>query len=346
MRKLFKLLSLPIALTCCSMSANDQSVRFAAFGIIDEDPIKGTFKLAAYVDELTKTTKKTCTYTYGWLEEDGTMHRCGTSMLGSLTGESGVLLYGCAEISTATLKDYSPVTLVCDATVTGETTLRVSMPYNSKTVDSFEISESTNNVELSTGYIKESTFLDERENYHYEDTFSFINYEDLRVNDTYYDLDISYLHFKYRNGLDDTLKGEFRFAFYDRYNLFPDFEIGESMYRYIPLKFNRVGEECYFTFDKTIYYDPVTHESSLTRKEGYLPYQNLMLPFAAAAELKFLPCYIELKVHSHTDFTITGKFMMTYLKKYFGDCEDSDFCDSMHQDDEVNVREKVIEVTI
>lgn len=346
MKKLFKFLSLPIAITCCSMIPNNPSISFVAFGIVEEDPVEGTFKLEAYVDEYIRSTSKICTYTYGWVEGDGTLHKCGTSALGSLAAKSGVLLYGCNKIHYADLDACSPVTLVCDATVTGEATLRVSMPYNSKTIDAFEINESTNNQEFSTGYIKESTYLDESKNYHYEDTFSFINYEDLRVNEVYYDLDISYLRFKYRNGLDDALKGEFRFAFYDRYNLFPDFEIGESMYRYIPLKFNRSGDECYFTFDTTIYYDPVTHESSLIQKEGYLSYHNLMLPFNAAAELKFLPCYIELKVHSHSDFTITGSFMMTYLKKYFGDCEDSDFCDNIHQDDEVNVREKVIEVTI
>ena len=193
-------------------------------------------------------------------------------------------------------------------------------------------------------------FFCSREIYSYVENITFSNFEDVRVNDVYYALDVSYLHFKYQNGLDNFLKGTFTFAFYDRYSLFPDFEIGDSMYRYISLVPNLVGEveeaEIYFTFNTAMYYDPLTHDCSTIQKENYLPTNHLMLPFKYAQELKYLPCYIELKVQSHTEFKITGKFMMTYLKKYFGDCEDSEFCYEVHQSDDTNIREKVIEVII
>lgn len=346
MKKVLKLLSLPLALSCCSMTSNTQSVRFAAFAIVNEKPEEGTLKLCAYLDVLVKNYDKMCFYDYSWIENNGTVHSLSGGALTALTIREAYPLGGCYEAKIDQLKECSPVTFVCDARINGEATYRTSMTYNAQALDEFTISEENNNQELTTGYIKESTYPDHSQDYHYEDTFTFLNFEDLRVNDIYYDLDISYLRFKYRNGLDNAMKGEFRFAFYDRYNLFPDFPIGESMYRYIPLKFNRDKDECYFTFASTIYYNPVTHESSLIQKEGYIAHDKLMLPFSYASELKFLPCYLELKVHSHTDFTIKGKFMMTYLKKYFGDCEDSEFCDEMYQDDEINIREKVVEVTI
>lgn len=346
MKKVLKFLSLPLALSCCSMSANGPSVRFAAFSINKENPETGTLTLCAYLDILVKNYDKMCVYEYSWTENNGTVHSLGSSAITALSIKNAYPLTGCHEVEIEKLKECSPVTFTCSANINGEGKYYATMTYNTNAIDTFLISEETNNVELTTGYIKESTFPDHSLDYRYEDTFTFLNYEDLRVNELYYDLDISYLRFKYRNGLDNILKGDFRFAFYDRYNLFPDFPIGESMYRYIPLTFNREGEECYFTFTPTIYYSPITHESSLIQKEGYVPYHHLMLPFYYASELKFLPCYLELKVHSHTDFTITGKFMMTYLKKYFGDCEDSEFCDEMYQDDEINIREKVVEVII
>lgn len=348
MRNLFKIAFLPIAVTCCSMSKNSPSMKFVALAIEHEDVETGTFKLGGYVDFFGSYPGKVCIYQYSWIGMDGESHNCGGSVLSSLPDRQGYLLYGCDKINQKDVDDASPVTFMCTANIPNEGTYQISMPYNSKTVNELTISESVNLQPLSTGYDKESTFVDPSLNYHYEDTITFLNFEDLRVNEIYYDIDISYLRFKYRNGLDDKLKGELYFAFYDRYNYFPDFPIGESMYRYIPLTFNRDEgeEECYFTFTPTIYYDPVTHDSSLEQKENYIPYNHLMLPFKGASDLKFLPCYIALKVHSHTDFTVTGKFMMTYLKKYFGDCEDSDFCKQMHQDDEINVREKVIEVNI
>lgn len=346
MRKLSKLLFLPLAVACCSMSSNTTSIRFVSLGISDEDSVKGTLKLSAYINILVKNLDKMCYCYYSWVDQDGTSHPCGECTITVLTVRQNVFITGCKEIDVNELYNCSPVTFICDARIKGEGTYRATIKYNSKTVDYFEISESDNYKEFTTGFLKESKYPDSSKNYCYEDFFSFLNFEDLRVNELYYDLDISYLRLKYRNGLDDTLKGEFRFAFYDRYNLFPDFPIGESMYRYIPLKLHKDEDECYFTFAPTIYYDPLTHDSSLIQKEGYLPYQYLMLPFKGAAELKFLPCYIELKVNSHTNFTIMGKFMMTYMKKYFGDCEDSEFCDTMHQDEEVNIREKVVEVTI
>lgn len=346
MKKALKFLALPLALSCCSMTSNSQSIRFVGFAISDEKPSAGTLKLCAYLDVLVMDRDKMCFYKYSWIENNGAVHSIGSGAITALTTRTAYPLTGCSEIKTEQLKGCSPVTFVCEASVYGEGTYLTSMIYNVGVSDTFIISEETNNQELSTGYIKESTYPDHSLDYRYEDVFTFLNYEDLRVNDLYYDLDISYLRFKYRNGLDDTMKGEFRFAFYDRYNLFPDFPIGESMYRYIPLTFNRDKDECYFTFTPTIYYSPITHESSLSKKEGYIAHNRLMLPFSYASELKFLPCYLELKVHSHTDFTITGKFMMTYLKKYFGDCEDSEFCDEMYQDDEINIREKVVEIVI
>lgn len=346
MKKLFKLLFLPLAVTCCSMTTNVTSIRFVSLGITDEDPSKGTLKLSAYINILVKNLDKMAYCYYSWIDQYGTSHSCGESIISALTVRQNVHINGCEEININELYNCSPVTFVCDVRINKEGTYRSTIRYNSKTIDHFDISEATNNQEFTTGFLKESTYPDSSQNYYYEDAFTFLNFEDLRVNELYYDLDISYLRFKYRDGLDNTLKGDFRFAFYDRYNLFPDFPIGESMYRYIPLKLNKDGDECYFTFAPTIYYDPLTHDSSLIQKEGYLPYQHLMLPFKGAAELKFLPCYIDLKVNSHTNFSIMGKFMMTYMKKYFGDCEDSEFCDTMHQDEEVNIREKVVEVTI
>lgn len=346
MKKVFKFLSVPLALSCCSMSANGPSVQFAAFAINKEDLETGTLNLRAYLDILVKNYDKMCIYEYSWIENNGTIHTLGTGAITALMIKDAYPLNTSNDANIEKIKECSPVTFICDAKINGEGTYRTSMTYNANAVDTFLISEETNNLELTTGYIKESTYPDHSLDYRYEDTFTFLNYEDLRVNELYYDLDISYLRFKYRNGLDEIMKGEMRFAFYDRYNLFPDFPIGESMYRYIPLTFNRDGEECYFTFAPTIYYSPITHESSLVKKDGYNAYDKLMLPFSYANELKFLPCYLELKVHSHTDFTITGKFMMTYLKKYFGDCEDSEFCDEMRQDEEINIREKVVEVII
>lgn len=346
MKRLSKLLFLPLAVTCCSMASNVTSVRFVSLGITDEDPSKGTLKLSAYINILVKNLDKMAYCYYSWVDQNGIAHPCGDSIISVLTVRQNVYITGCKEINVSELYNCSPVTFICDVKINKEGTYRTTLRYNSKTIDYFNIDESTNNKEFTTGFLKESKYPDSSQNYYYEDAFTFLNFEDLRVNDIYYDLDISYLRFKYRNGLDDTLKGDFRFAFYDRYNLFPDFPIGESMYRYVPLRLNKDGDECYFTFASTLYYDPSTHDSSLNQKEGYLPYQRLMLPFKGAAELKFLPCYIELRVHSHTNFTIMGKFMMTYMKKYFGDCEDSEFCDTMRQDEEVNIREKVVEVTI
>ncbi len=346
MKKIFKLMSLPIALTCMSVKLNSPLVQFVAFSICDEKPEQDTFRLVAYIDILYTSKDKTIYYEYNWIDATGEPHFCGCSMIVSVKEKKNAKLAVSNEINVTELKEYSPIKFTCTTSITNEDKHVIEMDYNTKTIDEFTISESYNNKELSTGYIKESTFIDPSLDYHYEDTITFLNFEDLRVNDIYYDIDLSYLRFKYRNGLDNILKGDFKFAFYDRYNLFPDFPIGESMYRYIPLKFNVNQDECYFTFDVPLFYDPNTHDCSTIQKEGYLSTSNLMLPFNSAAELKFLPCYIELNVHSHTNFKITGKFMMTYLKKYFGDCEDSEFCNEIHQDEEVNIREKVIEVEI
>lgn len=344
MKRVLKFLIVPLAFSCCSIASNASSVRFSAFSVDSKD--NKNLYLRAYLDILVDKYDKKCECEYSWKGSDGISHKCGTSSVPSLFYTSDYPLDVSEGISREDLKKYSPITFTCEATVKGETSkYRTRMTYNSQTIDDFTISESTNKQELTTGYLEVSTSPEPVKNYCYEDVFSFLNYEDLRVNELYYDIDISYLRFKYHNGFDEALKGDFRFAFYDRYNLFPDFEIGkESMYRYIPLTFNREGEECYFTFTPTIYYDPVTHESSTKHKERYLPYHHLMLPFGYESELKFLPCYLELKVKSHTDFTIYGKFTITYLKKFFGDCEDSEFCDRIHQDGEINIREKIVEV--
>lgn len=344
MKKALKLIFLPIALTCCSMSENSNasSFDFQAFSIVNET--ETSLKLRADI-QVKARGSKWCEWRFFWLDENGNEHKSGSSAYFGLKIESRALL-GCAEILLSDLKAHSPVTLGCEVTITDEAPRQITMPYCMKTIDSFEISENTNNLELATGYHKESSFLDPKDNYCYEDAITFFNFEDLHVNEIYYDLDISYLRFKFRDGLKDELKGNFRFAFYDRYNLFPEFEIGESMYRYIPLTAHKENNEYYFTFASTMYYDPITHDCGLTQKEGYIATNHLMLPFKGASELKFLPCYLELTINSHTTFTVKGKFMMTYIKKYFGDCADSEFCEELHQDDEINIREKVVEVTI
>ena len=343
MKKVLKFIILPLALTCCSMtSSNAPSFEFLALSIVDETAT--TLKLSAYID-IKVSGGKWCDWIFFWLDETGNRHNSGSTGYFGLSKEKRTLT-GCSAISLSDLKSHSPVKLGCEVTITGDVARQITMPYCTKTIDDFEISESTNNKELATGYHKESTFEDPSKNYCYENAITFLNYEDLRVNDIYYDLDISYLRFKFRDGMDNTMKGNFRFAFYDRYDLFPEFEIGESMYRYIPLTVHKDKDECYFTFTPTMYYDPVTHDCGLSQKEGYIATNHLMLPFKGASELKFLPCYIELTINSHTTFNVKGKFMMTYLKKYYGDCTDSEFCEELHQDDETNIREKIIEVTI
>ena len=344
MKKVLKFIFLPLAFTCCSMakSSNASSFDFLAFSITDETAT--SLKLCANI-EVKVSASRWCNWRFYWLDESGAEHKSGSSGYFGLSREKRKLT-GCAEILLSDLKQHSPVILGCEVTLTNETPRHITMPYCTKTKDDFEIFESTNNKELTTGYHKESSFLNPSENYCYENAITCLNFEDMRVNEIYYDLDISYLRFKFRDGLKNDLKGKFRFAFYDRYNLFPEFEIGESMYRYIPLTPHKDNNEYYFTFTPTMYYDPVTHDCGLTKKEGYIATDHLMLPFKGASELKFLPCYLELTINSHTTFNVKGKFMMTYIKKYFGDCVDSEFCEELHQDDEINIREKVIEVEI
>lgn len=222
--------------------------------------------------------------------------------------------------------------------------------FNNKGVSSVTFKESDNNIGVSSGYCIESySPFDTSKNYILEDRITFLNYEDLVVEDIYLNFDISRFEFNYIGNKDkDLLEGEFIFAIYDKYNLFKDLPLyKDSQYRYIPLKVNNKNNgNSVFTFKNNIYYDPITRNPSLTYKENYIETNKLYFPKDEINKLKQCHCILSFDIDGYTKFNMSSSFDIRFLKNYFGECEDSEYCIHINEDKGENVREKVVDVTL
>lgn len=343
MKKLLKLAFLPSAIICCSGTMNAKTAYLTGLSIYQETDTD--FVLQSYIT-MVDITNKYYTITYEYIVDDKEAVECGYDFNSSTFIAFN---YPC-ELSDPISKNKlgKENRFRVSLKVQGELKLTEEIVYRPNTGETIYFSENDNNKNIGPNYYLESRDpVVESRNYIHQEQLTFHNFEDILINNLYYDIDISRFRFTYQNGGDNLLKGQFRLALYDRYTLFPDFPIGENLYRYLSLQLNQHEDgSYYFTYAGDLYYDPVTHDSSPLQKEGYLKSDTLMLPFRAAEELKFIRCYLEFNVDSYAKYQVIGYFDITYMKKYFGECKDSEFCQNLFEDDDVNVREKVVEVII
>lgn len=233
---------------------------------------------------------------------------------------------------------------------TGYQPQTIQMSFNLKGEVKVNFKESDNNVGVSSGfYIKNNSPLDPSKNAIMEDRITFTNFEDLVIEEKYLNFDISRFEFNYSGNTSKSyLDGEFIFGIYDKYNLLSDLPLyGDSLYRYIPLKItSKDNGNNSFVFKNKIYYDPVTHNPSLYYKENYVETDKLYFPLEEVEKLKSNKCMLLMNINGYTKFTMSGDFDLRFMKNYFGDCSDSEYCVENNYDEGDNVREKVVEVKL
>lgn len=210
--------------------------------------------------------------------------------------------------------------------------------------------ESDNNVGVSSGfYIDNYSPLDPEKDAIREDRITFTNFEDIVVEEKYLNFDISRFEFNYTGNKDKSyLDGEFYFGIYDKYNILTNLPLFEdSLYRYIPLKIASKdnGNNC-FIFENKIYYDPVTHNPSLYYKENYVETNKLYFPLNEVERLKTNQCMLFMNINGYTKFSMSGSFDIHFIRKYFGECTDSEYCVESNYDEGDNIRETVIDVNL
>ncbi len=233
---------------------------------------------------------------------------------------------------------------------TGYVPQSLEMSFNLKGVVKVNFKESDNNVGVSSGfYIKNNSPLDPSKDKIIEDRVTFTNFEDLVVEEKYLNFDISRFEFNYSgNNSKSYLDGEFYFGIYDKYNLLNDLPLyEESLYRYIPLKItSKDNGNNSFIFKNKIYYDPVTHNPSLLYKENYVETDKLYFPLSEVEKLKSNKCMLFMNIKGYTNFSMSGDFDLQFIKNYFGDCSNSEYCVENNYDEGDNIREKVIDIKL
>lgn len=227
-----------------------------------------------------------------------------------------------------------------------EGSVSYSITFNRFGVKELELEERNNHTPITQGYYQNGYLNGSKISYTYADYFSFANYYDNVVEPVYNHFDIRAIKFKYINGKDDVLHGEYRFDFYDAFNLFKTFPMREeTMYRSIPLNIVKDEDDYYhFEFAVPLYYQPTTHEASMVEQDGYLATNLLYLPKKYADQLDDIDCELIMNIHSYRDYLIHGRFTLRYLKKQFGDCFDSEYCIERNIDYGENVKEHVQEI--
>lgn len=341
--RLIKWLFLPLSIVCCSFTHNEPLVK--AGGLAIEKITNEDIYLRGYVYANQDLENYPYYYSfYRQSEDEESVFVWGEYCINAKAGYTSSTYV--VTVSLSFLKGNNQFIFKVQ-TNDGESECTIN--YITKGKDEVIVfSELDNNKGVKNSYLVESKDPIRPEyNYIHQDQIIFSNFEDLWINEFYYDLDISRFRFKYHNGNDNILNVDAKLAIYDRYNNFPNFPIGENMYRYLNLDVNHdENNECYFKFKDPIYFDPLTHISSLNPESDYLISNSLLLPKNKEKELAYLPCYIELNIHSYVDYKLIGYFDLSYIKKYMGDCSDSEFCTNSIYEEEHNIREKVIEINI
>lgn len=209
------------------------------------------------------------------------------------------------------------------------------------------IFEKDNGNIISSDYYIEKYDVNPDDGYKHFDNIIPNNFEDVKVNDIYNYFDVSFFKFKYINGNDNLLKGEFYLDVYDSYDVLKDFPMLESsMYKRIPLKLVKTNDIYNFLYKNELYYESNTHIPSYNFHQGYNKTNFLYFPVEYADKLKEIKCRFIFNIDSHFSFNIKAEFTLRYIKKYFGECNDSDYCMQSNQDDGINVYEKRVEVNI
>jgi len=222
-------------------------------------------------------------------------------------------------------------------------TLRCDLKGNSEVT----FSEKDNDVGVTSGYYVESQSLRAKDkNYIKEDRVTFSNYEDLVVEDYYLNFDIR--RFKYRySGKKEVIEGNFYLLIYDKYNYFEGLPLYKSsQYRYIELTPSICNGDSVFSFKDNIYVNPINHNVSNTYIEGYKKTNKLYFPIGKLDQLRSVHCKLSFDIKGYTNFNMSSEFDICFLRNYFGDCSDSEFCIGMNSDDGINVREKVIDINL
>jgi len=221
------------------------------------------------------------------------------------------------------------------------------MPFGKKEI---KLYEKNNGRKITSGYYKQKwNSVEPSMNYNEEDIFTFYNFEESIVGQVYNYIDLSTLKFKYSDGYNtNNLKAKCRLDFYDAHNVFPNFPLlDDSMYRYINLD-TFVDEEGYLRFKNKddLYYNSTTHEPSATFIEGYAKTDKLYLPKDKYQNLKKMHFRINMDVTGYTKFKVYGEYDVSFSRKIFGDCSDSEYCTYINEDNSYNVLEKEVVVNI
>jgi len=294
------------------------------------------------------TTKIESNYYVGitwFISKDGVRSRLDYIRLSNIKVRENEIVPKQPTVDVSTLGDNNEFILYIYTSDTKEEK-EIKVRFNIKGKTNVTFSEKDNDVGVSSGYIVESYSLcDEKKNYIQEDRITFSNYEDIIVEDYYLNFDIRRFKYSY-SGLDNYLKGNFYLLIYDKYNLFIDLPIyKDSQYRYLELIPKVFNGDSIFSF-KNIYYNPLTHNTSSIYKEGYKETDKLYFPIGQLNKLRNIHCLLSFDIEGYTNFNMSSEFDIYFLKNYFGDCIDSEYCIEMNADEGSNIREKVVDIVI
>lgn len=347
MKKIRILYSLFLGLPFLSFTnkAVDSFFTLTAFEIeIDEGSNKA--KLLTRYSSTIDTSGYSCEFSW-YVEKDGTKQYLDHINMLKFKKVTNAYLSVQPEIDISTLGTDNYFILYTDPS--DGPRLETKIHFNNKGKTQVTFTEDDNNVGVSSGYQIENWYLDES-NYSIskEDRVTFLNYEDLVVEDYYLNFDIKRFNYLYTgNENKNILEGKFYFCIYDKYNLFPDLPLyKDSQYRYIELKPNILNGSSNFSFKENIYYDPLTHNPSISYKDGYKETDKLYFPSGKLELLKSIHCLLSFDIEGYTNFNMSSEFDICFLKNYFGDCSESEYCIEMNNDDGSNIREKVVEVNL
>lgn len=341
MKKVLSILFLPSTLFFCSAaSSNAPNVSIAGISIKEESDhiflvgiLKANKRESGYI-----------AYVHYYYEPEGQNKvECGNELFWNANAGYNA----CSPSNPIAKKALIGRTKLTMEVVRGsETTLYDSITYSVGVNNEIIYFKENSNEQIIAGsYLKEShNPLDPKQDYFYQDQITFLNFEDLHISDFYYDYDISNIKFTYQNGGNNILKATSRLAILDRYNNFPNFPIGNNMYRYLDLSISRCDNYYYFTFKDDLYYDPTTHIASLVKKDNYIKTDHLIFPKNKESELNNLSCYLELNIEGYTKFKLIGYFNISYFKRYMGDCSNSEYCYETYSDNSANPKEEIEEI--
>ena len=157
-----------------------------------------------------------------------------------------------------------------------------------------------------------------------EERMNFKNTIDSLSNTSDNVLDISELSFTYNETIPNFSKAYLFIE--DLHNIFPYISKDSDSYFKIPLSMSKVGEDIYFDYQGSFYYQPDSLEMSITPRGGFKQTQTFYLPVSIDESFESNDMYVFLEDFGYckSDIKIPLRFYLE--KQYLGLCDLSSFC--------------------